>query len=132
MSDITIFRHAHNRKQYEAGTIIFLEGQPGDTMFSIIEGEVDLFVGEAHIATVGAGGIIGEMAMVSSHPRSATAITRTDSVLVAIDSRQFTFMIQQTPFFATQVMNVLAERVRETTNKIHLSPLDERAMVGRD
>jgi len=56
--------------------------------------------------------VIGELAPIDHGPRSATAVAVTPYTLAPIDEKQFQFMVQQTPFFALQVMRVLAERLR--------------------
>ena len=57
----------------------------------------------------------GELALIDRRPRSATAVAVTACVLAPIDEKQFQFMVQQTPFFALQVMRVLTERLRRQT-----------------
>jgi len=52
------------------------------------------------------------MALIDSGPRSATAIAATTAKLVAVDSKQFTFLVQEHPTFALQVMKIMAERLR--------------------
>jgi CRP-like cAMP-binding protein len=81
-------------------------------MYVIKEGEVDILVNDKVIETVGPGGIVGETALIDTHPRSATVVAKTDCQLVPIDEKRFTFLIQQTPYFSLQVMRVLVERVR--------------------
>ena len=54
-------------------------------------------------------------AFIDHRPRSASAVARTPCLLVPIDEKQFQFMVQQTPFFALQVMRVLTERLRRQT-----------------
>jgi len=52
------------------------------------------------------------MAMVDGQPRTAAAVARTDCQLVPIDQKRFQFLVQQTPYFAIEVMRVLVERLR--------------------
>jgi CRP-like cAMP-binding protein len=54
------------------------------------------------------------MAMVDGHPRVASAVARTDCKLCPIDQKRFQFLVQQTPYFAIEVMRVLVERLRRT------------------
>jgi len=113
---INLFRHARNIKTFAAGDVIFAEGQPGDDMYIVLEGQVAIQQGERLLALVGPDEVIGELALIDRGPRSASAIARTACVLAPISERQFLFMVQQTPFFALQVMRVLAERLRATQN----------------
>jgi len=64
---------------------------------------------------VSADEIFGEMALVDSSPRSATAHAVTDCKLAVVDQKRFEFLVQQTPNFAIQVMGVMADRLRKTT-----------------
>ncbi|HLF29161.1 MAG TPA: cyclic nucleotide-binding domain-containing protein [Anaerolineae bacterium] len=112
MSTIGLFRNTEDALTFEAGQTIFEEGQPGDSMYAIVEGEVDILLGEKVIDTGSAGGIIGEMALIDSSPRSATARAKTACKLAPIDQRRFTFLVQQTPFFAIEVMRIMADRLR--------------------
>ena len=81
-------------------------------MYVVIEGEVNVLIRGKVVETVAAGGIVGEMALIDTQPRSATVIAHTDCKLVPIDEKRFTFLVQQTPFFSLQVMRVMANRLR--------------------
>jgi len=59
------------------------------------------------------GGMFGEMALIEHLPRSATAIAVSASRLSPIDQRRFLFLVQHHPFFALEVMQVLAHRLRQ-------------------
>ncbi len=109
---IDLFRNTNDYVLYEPGQIIFEEGQPGNVMYAIIDGEVEITMNGKLVDLVGPGGIIGEMALVDDSPRSGTARAKTQSKLVAISQNRFTFLIQQTPYFAIQVMSIMANRLR--------------------
>ncbi len=109
---VSLFRNATDCESFSAGQLIFQEGQSGDVMYAVTEGEVDIRIHDKVIETVGPGGILGEMALIDTKPRSATAIARTDCKLVPINEKRFAFLVQQTPHFAVQVMRVMADRLR--------------------
>jgi len=115
LAKIELFRHDNNALRYASGAVIFREGEPGDLMYAVLEGEVEIRCGERVIERTGEGGVIGELALIDHPPRSATAIAATACLLVPIDEKHFQYMVQQTPFFALQVMRVLAERLRRQT-----------------
>ena len=117
MAEPDLTRHLEQQRPFTAGQIIFRQGEPGDHMYIIADGQVDLSVDEQHLVTIGPGGIFGEMALIDNHPRSATAIARDDCILVIIDRAHFLTLIQKTPLFALQVMRVMAERLRRTTQQ---------------
>src|SRR5689334_12188159 len=109
---IMVFENSRNFQSYSAGQTIFEEGDTGDIMYVVKDGEVDITVKGRVVETVSKGGIVGEMAMIASHRRSATVVARTDCKLIPIDEERFTFMVQQTPSFSLQVMKLMAERLR--------------------
>jgi len=115
MQSINLFRNHPNFEDYAAGDVIFSEGDPGETMFAIRAGEVEIHIGDDVLETLGEGAIFGELALIDKVNRSASARARTACEIVVIDERQFTFLVQQTPTFALQVMRVLAERLRRNT-----------------
>jgi CRP-like cAMP-binding protein len=96
---------------FAAGQKIFTEGESGDTMYVVEEGEVEVLVRGQVIETVGAGGIIGEMALIDASPRSATVVAKTDCTLVEVDSKRFERLVSYNPFFALQMMRVLVQRL---------------------
>ena len=113
MTTIDMFRHASDAVSFEAGKIIFRKDDPGLVMYAVTEGEVEILAAGKVILSVGPGGIFGEMALIEEAPRSATAVAKTACKLVAIDKKRFTFLVQQTPFFALSVMRIMSERLRK-------------------
>jgi len=112
---IKLFSNSTDFKTFSAGQIIFNEGQPGDVMYVIMDGTVDILVNAKLLNTLGPGEILGEMALVDAEPRSATAIAKTDCKLVPVDQKRFTFLVQQTPYFAVDVMRIMSERLRRAS-----------------
>jgi CRP/FNR family transcriptional regulator, cyclic AMP receptor protein len=102
---------------YASAETIFAEGEIGDRMYVVVVGEVDVIAQGTHIATLGAGSIVGEMALLDGQPRSATVVARTECALAPIDRQRFQFLVDYTPLFATQVMRVLAERLRQRLDR---------------
>lgn len=95
-----------------AGMVLFSEGDPGGAMYVLVSGTAQVSVQNRVVETLSTGSIIGEMGLVSPAPRSATVRATADARFVEIDESRFQFLVQQTPFFATQVMRVMAERLR--------------------
>jgi CRP-like cAMP-binding protein len=115
---IELFAKEDSFREYARDEEIFREGEPGDTMFVVLEGTVKLLVKGRVMEALGPGGVLGEMTMIDGSPRSATAIARTDARLVPIDQRRFKFLVQQTPNFSLQVMRVLADRLRRMDDRM--------------
>ena len=109
-----LFNNAQRTEQFPAGSVIFRQGDPGNEMYGVVEGSVELRVGDKVVRTLGADDVFGEMAVVDASPRSATAVATVDTVLAAIDQHRFLFLVQETPMFALQVMSTMAERTRRS------------------
>jgi CRP/FNR family transcriptional regulator, cyclic AMP receptor protein len=108
---VDLFRNTKDYTLYEAGQLICEEGQPGNVIYAIIEGEVEISVKGQPIDLVSPGGIIGEMALVDDSPRRGTARAKTQTKLAPINQKRF-FLVQQAPYFSIQVMAIIAERLR--------------------
>jgi CRP/FNR family cyclic AMP-dependent transcriptional regulator len=101
-----------------AGGVIFREGEQADELFVIKSGYVRIQIGNRGIADLTTDSIFGEMALIDSEPRSATAVAITDVELVPISEKQFLFLVSQTPYFALKVMRTLAQRLRVTNKSL--------------
>jgi CRP-like cAMP-binding protein len=118
MVTVEHFVNSENIKHFEAGHVIFEEGDPGDVMYAVQEGRVEISHNGQSLAVLGPGSIFGEMALIENSTRSATAMTVTDSKLVVIDKHQFLFLVHETPTFATRVMQILSERLHTTDDML--------------
>ena len=112
MNPAELFRQETNTLQLSPGDFLFREGEKGDKMYVLLEGEVDVFLGEFVFETAGPGSLLGEMALIDDSPRTANAVAKTSARLAQIDRRRFHFLVQQAPHFATHVMKTLADRLR--------------------
>jgi len=112
MPKIDLFKQSREFQPFAAGQVIFKEGDPGDLMYVVQDGEIDLLLGDRVIETLDAGDIFGEMAILDGKPRSASARAKTDCRVVPINQKRFTMMLQNTPYFAVQVMQVMVDRLR--------------------
>jgi CRP-like cAMP-binding protein len=101
-------------KLIKAGGVIFREGDEAHELFVIKSGQVRIQLGNRTLSELSANDIFGEMALIDSEPRSATALAVSDVELVAVSEKQFLFLVGQTPYFALKVMRVLAQRLRAT------------------
>jgi CRP/FNR family transcriptional regulator, cyclic AMP receptor protein len=109
---INILRHEGDTTTIPAGQPVFSEGEPGDLMYVVESGEADVVLNGKVVETIGPGGIVGEMALIDAQPRSATVIARTDCALIPVDAKRFQRLVQHTPYFAIQVMQILTTRLR--------------------
>jgi CRP/FNR family cyclic AMP-dependent transcriptional regulator len=109
---IKLFQNTKDSKTYSAGETIFEQGDPGDVMYVVLEGEVDIKAEVEVLEHLGEGHIFGEMAIIDKQPRSASAVAITDCRVAPVDQKRFAFLVQQNPYFAIQVMSVMADRLR--------------------
>ena len=112
MSTIDIFRHFDNKVEYKAGQVIVDMGSTGHDMYVVGEGEAEIQVGGRVVEIVGPGKFFGEMALIDDSPRSATVVAKTDVKLVPVSRERFMFLVQNTPYFAIEVMQSLVARLR--------------------
>ena len=111
--DLTeLFRNPEFYVPIRAGQTIFQEGEPGDTMYVIIEGTVEFFIRGTPVKRFGPGEVFGEMALINDKPRSATVVAQTDCKLAPISRKRFLLLVQQSPAFSLHMLSVMAERIR--------------------
>lgn len=108
-----------NLQSYERGQKIFAEGQSGELMYVVVDGQVDLFINGTLVERVGPNGVLGEMALLDSAPRTATAVAHSTCRVMPINQKKFSFMIQQTPEFALQIMRIMTDRLRHMDERLH-------------
>jgi CRP/FNR family cyclic AMP-dependent transcriptional regulator len=101
-------------REYKAGDVIFREGDPAEELFIVKSGTVEIRLGNRLLDTVPERSIFGEMALIDPGARSATAVAATDAMIVPVSEKQFLFLVSRTPYFALNVMRVLARRLRTT------------------
>jgi CRP-like cAMP-binding protein len=107
-----LFRNEENTQSFAAGQKIFSEGDTGELMYVVVKGQVDVLIHGKLVEQLDAGGVIGEMALIDTGTRSATAIAKTECKLVPISKKRYQFLVQQTPNFALQLMRIIADRLR--------------------
>jgi CRP-like cAMP-binding protein len=110
------FQYESELEIFPEGETVFEAGQTGDRMYVVASGTVDVLVGEKVVETVEAGGIVGEMALLGTKTRSATAVAQTECRLLPIDEAFFLHLIQQSPRFSIKVMKIMADRLRRSNN----------------
>jgi CRP-like cAMP-binding protein len=102
--------------RFEEGDQIFRQGQPGDTMYIILEGQVEISQEADDIMVVqaryGRGNFFGEMAALSGHNRSATARAVTSTVLLPITGEVFLGKVKSHPEIAFHTVQILILRLR--------------------
>jgi CRP/FNR family cyclic AMP-dependent transcriptional regulator len=131
MTTLHLFRNAPEVVAVPAGKYIFRKGEAAKVMYLIIEGEVSLILGHAVVETAGEGSFIGEMALIDDEPRSASARAHGDCRVFPIDEVRFQSLVKETPFFALQLMKILARRLRNMDARASAAPKAGKAKKAK-
>ncbi len=119
-----------NTKVFPPGAILFEEGEKGRELFIITEGEISIYKGkkedEVELARLGTGAIIGEMSLLDSLPRSASARVIKETKTVIINEVTFNAVSKLLPVWLTSIIKIITSRLRDTNKSIGLSILKDR------
>src|SRR4051812_15475488 len=110
---LQLFAAESDPRTVDAGEVIFEEFDLGSEMYVILQGEVELTIGDQVVEILGPGQLFGEMALIDQAPRVATAKAKTACKLAVIPEKRFVFLVQTTPYFALKIMKVMADRLRK-------------------
>lgn len=109
-------------KKYDENTIIFKEGDPGEKMYIIVEGQVELTMATLDdtfvLSKFSKGDLFGEMAVIDELERTATATTKTATTLLEIGHDEFFLFVKQHPNFAISLLKMISRRLRETNSLV--------------
>jgi diguanylate cyclase (GGDEF)-like protein len=97
---------------YPAGSAIFSVGEPGSEMYVIASGQVQIRLGDLVLDTVGAGEVIGEMALLDHSVRSASAFALTHCTVLRIDREALLEWVRAAPAVALELARVMVRRLR--------------------
>lgn len=104
-------------KVYEDGDVIIRQGDVGDCMFVVQEGEVEVYDDrdgrEVRLAVRGPGEMIGEMAVFEREVRSASVRALGRARLLTVDKKNFMKRINEDPALAFRILETLSRRLRE-------------------
>jgi CRP-like cAMP-binding protein len=109
-------------KTYEDGELIIRQGDVGDCMFVIQEGEVEVFVEqdgkEVHLAVRGEGDFVGEMALFEREVRSANVRAKGKARVLTVDKKNFLRRIHEDPSLAFRIVQNMSHRIREMSAEV--------------
>jgi hypothetical protein len=108
---------------FQPGETVIKEGEPGETMYLIIEGEVSVNKAqeqgrEIELDRISAGDYFGEMALFEDIPRSATIRTQKETHLLMLHKREFAEIVREYPQIALHICRVLGARLRKLHDKV--------------
>jgi signal transduction histidine kinase len=115
--DLTKLRKMAREQTFAAGQEIFREGAPGDGVYLVKDGAVEISVlggqtGRYIFSEAGPGELLGEMAVIEDMPRSANAVARKESVLYFLPRAEILELVEQCPALAQVLLKEISHRLR--------------------
>jgi len=109
-------------KEYQGGEIVVRQGEEGDCMFVILDGEVEVFSETSdklvRLAVLEKGDFFGEMAIFQREVRTATVRTITETRLLTIDKKTFLRRIEEDPSLAFRIVETLSKRIHKVNKAL--------------
>ena len=130
-----VAQRAH-RRVFEAGRNVLTIEQPGEAVYIILYGTVKIHIEQGErdviVSILGAGDLLGEMSLIDSVGRSASAVTLEDSLLLWMDKLTFHYLLDNFTPVARNLVRILSSRVRLSDQLIQaLATLDVNGRVAR-
>jgi CRP/FNR family cyclic AMP-dependent transcriptional regulator len=91
------------------GATLFSEGQPGDALLVVLEGQVEVTKRQASLATLEQGSVLGEMSLLDGDTRSATATALSDVKFLVISNARFQKLLAADNVAALKIVHNLAQ-----------------------
>jgi CRP-like cAMP-binding protein len=113
---------------FNAGQDVVVQGDPGDAAYIILKGEADVLIvtpnGLISVAHLGQHAVIGEIAILTDVPRTATVRALSELTALRIGKETFFSLVKDMPEMALEIMKELARRLERTTTEL------QRAKAG--
>jgi len=104
------------RRSFQAGALIFAQGQVGTRAYVVESGEVEIVRVQGHnrrpLGKIGPGGIFGEMALIDDQPRMADAIALTACTCLVITREQFRAKLEAADPFVQGLLRIFVRNIR--------------------
>lgn len=116
--DLISLAHVIDEEKIEQGHTLFQAGDPGDSLFIVVAGEIELFIKDTVgqkivLNTAQPGDMFGELAMLDSGPRTATALALTDCEVLVLDRDDLMLLFQRKPEAALHMLASLSSLTRK-------------------
>ena len=136
-----IFELSGRAERFAAGSTLFTEDQKAASgglfsrgsaarMYYLAQGQVTLSVGGRALDTLSAGEVVGEMAVITDQPRSATAVARTECAAYSMSAEDLKGALARMPEFAVMLMSVIFDRLRFVTARLAARRIPMAARAG--
>jgi CRP/FNR family cyclic AMP-dependent transcriptional regulator len=126
-----------HQRVFPAGTNVMTVEQPGEAVYIILNGTVKIHVEQGDgrdviLSILGSGDLLGEMSLIDSMGRSASALTLENSLMLWMDKHSFNYLLDEFPPVARNLVRILSARVRLSDQLIQaLATLDVYGRVAR-
>jgi len=115
---------AHARiARYATGDVIVAKGDPGDSMMAVLQGRVSISTTsedgrQVVLSALGVGDVFGEIALLDGKERTADVTALTDCEILIVPRRSLWSVLERRPDLCIDLMLVLCERLRHTTEQV--------------
>lgn len=120
---------AHFGRSFEAGDVLFREGEAGSNAYLLEEGRVRLIKRvrgvERSLMVLKPGDLFGESALLSGAQRSSTAIAVTPGFALSLDQQTLQNLLERNPVVATRLIKQLVRRLRDAEDQIEIMMLSD-------
>lgn len=103
--------------ELEEGSLVFKEGDRGDSMYIINQGEIQIYKSNTTLAILSEKEVFGELSLIDAETRSASAKAHTDCFLFKIDQEPFFELLDSRPEIARGFLKMLCKRLRILNEK---------------
>jgi CRP-like cAMP-binding protein len=110
----TSHHHVDDLKHFAKDAVVFSAGDPGNTMYVCVRGQIEIRIGDRVVDVIHPGGILGELGVIDPGPRAANAVATAPTDLLEIDEKEFLKLVQTTPFFALKLLRLLTARLKRS------------------
>ncbi len=111
----------YRKKTFAGSEALLVEGEQGEDCYVIVDGEVEVYKdvgGQAVLlSTLTAGDIVGEMALITNEPRTASVIARTKTEVIVLTKEVFIHNLEKLPSWMEKAVSALATRLRDANQK---------------
>ena len=119
---VKLLAFVSERVAFDPGKRLFRQGDAADAAYLIIDGLADVIIetrgGPVVVATLGANETVGEIAIISNVPRTATVCAKDRLITLRIPKEPFMRMVREFPNMAVSIMQELAQRLDSTNNQL--------------
>jgi 1-acyl-sn-glycerol-3-phosphate acyltransferase len=118
-------------ERHVRGEVVFREGEPGEKMYLVVAGQVEVLAGadQSPLAALGPGSFVGELALLLGEPRSATLRVVADTMLWSLHRRDLETLLTEHPVIGVELSRELGRRLVATNRQLVAPPTTRYTVV---